>query len=145
MKKRPTKLRLVVVPDNPEYMIHVDREKIPLLPYLKGVGKVEWFYPGLQNVGPTDFDVSKLNRILNLQDGLAIKHKPGLFKKFFSGRRIPMGHSIVKDRFGNLFVPRLHEPRLHENETDNHLVIEWFHIGYECLNHPWLWVVRPNQ
>lgn len=120
MNKKSTKLHLVIVPDNPEYMIHVDRGKIPVLPDFA----VGWVYPSLQNTGPTDFDLSKLNRVLNLQDGLAIKHKSRLFTKFFEIRHVPMFDSVVIDRFGNEYVPRIYGDR-------GEVVLEWFHLSYD--------------
>lgn len=90
-------------PNNPRFMIHVDRSIRPAYPsWVKRA-----LYPDLECAGPTDFDLSKIDRVLNLQDGLAIQKKFKVFRELFGKSIIHLGASCVEDRFGNFHVPRI--------------------------------------
>ena len=108
-------LLTIITPNNPRFMIHVDRAIRPVYPdWVKRV-----FHPDLECEGPTDFDLSKINRVLNLQDGLAIQEKPKVFRVLFGKSIIHLGASSVEDRFGKLYVPRIY---LHRGKMET----EWF-------------------
>lgn len=99
----------------PRFMIHVDRDIRPVYP--DWVKKI--VHPELERVGPADFDLSTICRVLNLQDGLTIQEKPKIFSELFGRSIIHLGASCVEDRFGNFYVPRIY---LHRGKVE----IEWF-------------------
>lgn len=91
--------------DHPEYIILVDRSIRPEYP--EGTSLVERCR-FLERSGPPEFDLSKVNRMLNLQDGLGIQKNPEAFLGVFGSDGIFFLYgSVVKDKLGNLYVPRV--------------------------------------
>lgn len=132
--KKPIKLRIVKeVPDNSDYMIHVDRTKIPVYP--PWIGKL--LHPELECEGPEDFDLSKIKRSLNLQDGLAMKAKPRIFFELFGERRVYLFRSIAEDKFGNMFVPYVFSVKY------NVVKLDWMQVSLDWgEKHPDVHFVR---
>jgi len=88
-------------PDNPLFTIRVDRNIRPTYP--RWVKRL--VHPELECSGPSEFDLSRLNRPLNLQDGMAFQKNEAVFRKFFGTRTAFLFMSLVEDRFGSLRVP----------------------------------------
>lgn len=84
------------------YTIFVDRSIRPNYP--KWVTRV--VHPELECLGPEEFDLRKIDRPLNLQDGYAIAKKDGgnLFREFFGERKLFLFSSVVS-RKGSMYVP----------------------------------------
>jgi len=138
----------LVVQPAPEFLIRVDRSVKPTYPDL--VRKV--MHPELELAGPAEYNLvtveqwlhddqkrgsvfgntiyknlqkgDNLATCLNLQDGLAIQAKSiAVFRKLFAGKAVFLWGSVVRDRFGDLYVPHL-------CEDGDGVVMYWYWLDY---------------
>ncbi len=92
-------MALHLVPN--QYVVHADYASSTVCPIEGAIP----LHPELENSGPTIFDLSKVNRILNLADGRGMLRNPEALRELFGRFKVFLYGSIRRASDGRLFVP----------------------------------------